>query len=193
MKAFQRVRVGASGARFALSPACAAIDHDEGGDADTTVLHSDHCRCERAFALRGAPPGAGVVVSPFAVVWVRASSRDASMLVGQRAGTHGAHATVAYVTHTVADDGGWRLAVTTNVEPPWRPRHARQFAYALPRNTSHTLRSLHAADADAGDPAARLAARAARERARMPADVRHVADFIAFELYNNDDSVCERV
>ena len=39
----------------------------------------------------------------------------------------------------------------------------------------------------------RLAARAARERARMPADVRHVADFIAFELYNTDDSVCERV
>ena len=109
------------------------------------------------------------------------------MLVGERARAHGARATVSSVTHVVTATG-WRVDVMANVEPPWRPRHARPFAFALPRDGSSEILALAAAGA-AATMEEQAAAHRARDRARLPADVRHVVDYVANELYDADDSV----
>lgn len=184
MQSFHRVYVGNFGAHFHLAPCDTAGGASLGACADGQAFAS-RC-CDRVFALQGAPADAVIHVAPLAVVWARRRASDATMLVGERARAHDTRATVSFVTHAVTATG-WRVDVMSNVEPPWRPRHARPFAFALPRDGSSELLALAAAGAGA-TAEEHAAAQRAHDRARLPADVRHVADYVANKLYDADDS-----
>jgi len=180
---FHRFLIGAATARFSLSPDSPPAL----GDVGTAGVRDPHHCFITAFALRGAPAGAAIVVAPHSVVWLRAYDNTATMLVGERARSRHVHATVAFVTHAVTG-AGWSMLALPNIAPPWRPRHARPYAYALPRG-GVAARSL----LDTGSAEARSAANAACDRARMPDDARRVADSLAHELYDADDSVGEEL
>jgi len=130
-----------------------------------------------------------------AVVWARADAHGTSLLVGGRGAAPHARASVTYVAHERSAHVD-RLRVLTSVEPPWRSRAVRPFAYALPRNGVHLLPArVRAYDADArGSTCQRARARAlalariARERARVPASAWQVAAFIAREINSDADA-----
>jgi hypothetical protein len=187
LKVFQRVFVGALGARFALS---LPTPTDVGGDH--SVADARRGTSSQLFALLGAPTGATVHVAPRAIVWMRTDSYCASMLVGVRANSSQTHASVTYVTHEVTADG-WNMLVLPNVEPLWRPPHMRPYAYALPRSggTRECVRATTGdADGDAEHEGCEgtAASSSACNRARLPPTARRVADFIARTMYDADDA-----
>lgn len=183
---WRRVRVDA--ARSATFEISTRTFSAPGGGVHVSIPHRGG-RCANDFAAEGAAPR--VLVRAGALVWARTHATGFSLLVGERDAEPHARAAVTYVAHTRSANAD-HVQILSSIEPEWRSRNVRPYAYALPRNGAHiwrnTTRSQAGAQGDAlGARRTRALANIVRVRSRVPTSTWQVAAFIARELNSDAD------